>query len=259
MVFAAHGLFGTSCITALTVQSTLGVRSIHPVDAGIVAETLACLDDDLRPQGIKIGMVPDELSIEKLVGYIGNVYGIDSGGDGAGRVPVVLDPVLRSTSGHDLIYERGIGALRGDLLRLVSWITPNVSELALLAGKVVERAGDIPAACHVLQDMAQTKGRRAKLGVFAKGGHLDKPDDYLLTPDGEGHWLPGERVETQAGHGTGCALSSAFLCQLVLGQDTLTAATRAKAYVAGALRNSGRVGRGRGPINHLWTIDKVIH
>jgi hydroxymethylpyrimidine/phosphomethylpyrimidine kinase len=258
MVFAAHGLFGTSCITALTVQSTLGVRSTHPVEASVVGQTLEALDQDLRPDGIKIGMVSNESNCLEIIRYITSLKLLNSERFDRLLIPFVLDPVIRSSSGSELVDAPGLVALREQLLPLVSWITPNLQELALLTGKVVEGRADLPAACRFLQETTECKGDKAKLGVFAKGGHLDKPDDYLLTPQGDGYWLPGDRVDTEASHGTGCALSSAFLSQLVLGEDPVEAARRAKAYVAGALRNAAKIGAGRGPVNHLWTLSKVI-
>jgi hydroxymethylpyrimidine/phosphomethylpyrimidine kinase len=258
MVFAAHGLFGTSCITGLTVQSTLGVRSVYPVDPGVMRETLDWLDQDLRPDGIKIGMISNESNCLEIVRYIRYVNLLDSKTKRRPRVPVVLDPVIRSSSGHQLIDAEGLASLRGRLVPLVDWITPNLEELALLAGKVVDKQDDVPAACRALKEAAQNKEGRGKLGVLAKGGHLGKPDDYLLTPEGEGFWLPGVRVETEATHGTGCALSSAFLSQLVLGEEPIEAARRAKAYVSGALRDARGIGAGHGPINHLWELSKVV-
>ncbi|HEV2620019.1 MAG TPA: hydroxymethylpyrimidine/phosphomethylpyrimidine kinase [Acidobacteriaceae bacterium] len=258
MVFAAHGLFGTSCITALTVQSTLGVQSTHPVESNVVRETLGWLDQDLRPAGVKIGMVGNAstcLEIGKYVETFNPSYPFDSA---CVPGPVVLDPVVRSSSGLELLDVPGATALREHLLPVVSWITPNLEELALLSGKVVQESGDIPAACCSLQEATERKGNGGALGIFAKGGHLDKPDDYLLTPGGDGYWLPGERVTTKATHGTGCALSSAFLSELVLGREPFEAARRAKAYVADALKNNRLIGSGVRSMNHLWNLAKVI-
>jgi hydroxymethylpyrimidine/phosphomethylpyrimidine kinase len=257
MVFAAHGLFGTSCITALTVQSTLGVRSVHPVDPNVVGETLQWLDLDIRPDGIKIGMVADKYNFLEIIRYINFLNPLDSEKHEQIRIPVVLDPVMRSSSGLNLMDADGLATLREQLLPLVDWITPNIEELSLLTGKVVEGGDDLPPACRLLQKNTENTGHRGKLGILAKGGHLGKPDDYLLTPEGEGYWLPGDRVETQATHGTGCALSSAFLSRLVLGEEPLEAARQAKAYVSGALRNAYTIGNGHGPINHLWELPKV--
>jgi hydroxymethylpyrimidine/phosphomethylpyrimidine kinase len=168
------------------------------------------------------------------------------------RVPVVLDPVLRSTSGRELLDEPGVAVLRERLLPLVDWVTPNLDELAVLSGETVASRDELPHACQALQNSIDRTSDGHRLGVFATGGHLDPPDDFLLLPNGDGFWLPGERVVTEAGHGTGCALSSAFLSRLVLGDVPREAALAAKLYVAGALRTAPRIGKGTSPINHLW-------
>jgi len=248
MVFAAHSLYGTACITALTVQSTVGVRSSHPVSAAIVGATLDCLDTDLPPAGIKIGMVATASNIFTISRYVENLHASHP------YFPIVLDPVMRSTSGRELLGPRGVKALHEHLLPLAGWITPNLAELAALAGEEVVRRDDVPHACRTLQGQLAERRNRPCLGIFATGGHLDPPDDFLLTPTGEGLWLPGERVDTRATHGTGCALSSAFLCRLVLGDPPLQAALAAKKYVTGALKSAVERGAGNSPINHLWPI-----
>jgi hydroxymethylpyrimidine/phosphomethylpyrimidine kinase len=254
MVFAAHGLFGTSCITALTVQSTAGVMATHPVSPEIVEETLCCLHADLPPAGIKIGMISTDLNAFIISKYCSLHKAKD---EIMARVPIVLDPVIRASSGRELIEADGLSAMRNHLLPQVDWITPNLHELAALSGEVVERRQDIPRASRILQQTIAQKGDSCKLGIVATGGHLDSPDDYLLMPDGEEVWLPGTRVETSSTHGTGCAFSSAFLSRLVLGDKPLEACRAAKMYVAGALRNAHSIGNYSGPVNQLWNICKV--
>jgi hydroxymethylpyrimidine/phosphomethylpyrimidine kinase len=248
MVFAAHGLFGVSCITALTVQSTPEVRSVSAVSAEMVRETLACLQEDITLDGIKIGMLATSDNVQAVCECLESLRRTAAGGS----VPVVLDPVIASSSGTRLLDESGLEMLRERLLDLVDWVTPNVPELVVLTGREVHGPQGVPEACAILQ---QRSGR--SLGVFAKGGHFEKPDDYLVEADGEGLWIPGERVDTRSTHGTGCALSSAFLSRLVLGNQDASAAKLAKEYVAGALRSAEPVGRGSGPMNHLWPILKV--
>jgi hydroxymethylpyrimidine/phosphomethylpyrimidine kinase len=256
MVFAAHGLFGTACITALTVQSTLGVQATHPVSADIVAATLECLAVDLPPAGVKIGMTSstDNLfSICKILYKLRQIHATDAR---APKVPVVLDPVLRSSSGRELLDEAGVVALRERLLPLVDWVTPNLDELSVLAGEPVAGREEVPRACRALQ--GKISGPGGRLGIFATGGHMDPPDDFLLLPNGEEIWLPGERVVTRSTHGTGCALSSAFLSRLVLGDEPREAAAAAKEYVAGAMRTAVEIGSGRGPMNHLWPLHNAV-
>ena len=256
MVFAAHGLFGTACITALTVQSTVGVESMHPVPSEIVADTLECLDGDLPPVGIKIGMISSANNSYIICDYLERIRVVDSELSATTTV-IVLDPVIRSSSGRELLDRAGIAMMRERLLAVVDWVTPNLDELAMLSGEPVGCREDLPQACRALQAKAGTRANGSRLGIFATGGHLDPPDDFLLTGNGEELWLSGETVATQSTHGTGCALSSAFLSRLVLGDEPRDAATAAKAYVAGALRGATPIGSGKGPINHLWRFPKV--
>lgn len=257
MVFAAHGLFGTACITALTVQSTVGVRSTHSVAGEVVTDTLECLDADIPPAGIKIGMLADSYNIFRICSYIETLNAIDSIKSRRARVPIVLDPVLKSSSGRELLDPAGLAMLRERVVPLADWITPNVDELAMLSGEPVVSRGDLPAACRALQAQVGVRADGSRLGVFATGGHMDPPDDFLLTASGEEFWLPGKRVVTKSTHGTGCALSSALLSRLVLGDAPHEAALAAKAYVAGALRNAARIGAGHGPMNYLWVFHEV--
>ena len=246
MTFAAHGLFGTSCVTALTVQSTVGVVSIHPVEPDIVASTLQCLQADLPPAGIKVGMLGSGDNTNIISRYIGQLKSEDSE-----RPVVVLDPVVRSSSGSELIDAEGRQILREQLLPQVDWIMPNVDELSWLSGQRVATRDELRNAARAFQDQT-ARLSATPVSVLAKGGHLEVPDDLLLTPDGRETWLAGERIETQATHGTGCALSSAFLSRLVLGEPPEQAAKGAKEYVTMAMRTADPIGHGRGPMNHLW-------
>jgi hydroxymethylpyrimidine/phosphomethylpyrimidine kinase len=253
MVFAAHSLFATSCITALTVQSTVGVRSTHATSASVVGATLQCLDADLPPAGIKIGMLATKDNVNVICDYLEKLRGFHSSRSET-RIPIILDPVLRATSGRELLDPDGLSALRERLLPLVDWITPNLAELAILSGEPVLRRDELPHASRALQAQIAQRSDGQRIGILATGGHLNPPDDLLLLPDGESLWLPGERVVTPSTHGTGCALSSAFLSCLVLGNSPQEAAQSAKLYVTGALRSAIKIGTGSGPINYLWKI-----
>lgn len=244
-VFAAHGIYGTSCITALTVQSTLGVQSSHPVAPEVIRETLGFLDADLPPAGIKLGMLASESQIEAVADYLDTVR------HRGPRIPIVLDPVIRSSSGRELLSPEGLKGLRSRLLGLVDWVTPNLAELSVLADRPVDSREDVLPAARTLHQA------HPGLKVFATGGHLNPPDDLLITPSGEGVWLPGEHVATTSTHGTGCALSSALLCRLVLGDSPQVAAEKAKSYVSQALRTATPIGHGHGPLNHLWPLQST--
>jgi hydroxymethylpyrimidine/phosphomethylpyrimidine kinase len=255
MVFAAHSLFGTSAITALTVQSTVGVRSMHPVSPDILRATLDCLSADLPPAGIKIGMLGSGANVAAVCDYIEEVRRHLPGS----AIPVVLDPVLRSSSGRELLDAEGVTRLRERLLPLVDWVTPNLAELAELTGSPVPRREGLPGVCRALQGQVADTTDVLRLGVLATGGDLNPPDDFLLTATGEEIWLPGEHVATRSTHGTGCALSSSFLSRLVLGDLPGDAARAAKEYVATALRSAIPRGAGHGPMNLLWGKSNCSH
>ncbi len=245
-VFAAHGLFGTSCITGLTVQSTMGVISVHPVSGGVVRATLDCLQADLPPVGIKIGMLGTEECVAAVAEYLDGLEKLGA------RPVVVLDPVLRSSSGRELLEPAGVDLLRERLLPMVDWVTPNVEELGVLAGILIgpERARE------KIEEVALGVQRRLCPGasLLVTGGDLNPPDDLYLPVGGQGMWVEGTLIETSSTHGTGCALSSALLSRLVLGDTSVAAVRGAKDYVTEALRRAEPMGKGHGPMNHLWII-----
>jgi hydroxymethylpyrimidine/phosphomethylpyrimidine kinase len=253
--FSAHGIYGVACISAMTVQSTLGVRAVEPLSAMLVRQTLECLAEDVSLSGVKIGMLGSSAVVCEVASFLTAQSG------SIPRDRIVLDPVLRSTSGTALIDRDGPHVIREELLPRVGWITPNVDELALLAGENLPAAGSfdreqVPAAAARLQAMAARLGNDG-LNVVVTGGHLSRPDDFLLTASGEGNWLEGEKIVTNATHGTGCAFSSALLCGLISGQSPPKAVAAAKAYVTEALRSAYPVGKGKGPMNHLFPFRPV--
>lgn len=242
MVFAAVGCFGLSAITALTVQSTLGVRASQPVGAALLRDTLAHLDEDLPPAGVKIGMLASAANVHVVADFIARCQHRSPG------LPVVLDPVLRSSSGKDLLDPDGVRCLKERLLPLVGWITPNLAELAGLAGTPVATPSEMEEGVRALQT------RLPGLAVVATGGHLDSADDLVAPPGEPMHWLRAAKIVSQATHGTGCAFASALLCGLVHGQDTVTAASAAKHFVREAMLRADPIGHGRGPMNLLWPL-----
>lgn len=241
-VFAAHGTYGMAAITGLTVQSTQGVRSIQPVDPDLLRQTLTCLLEDVAFDGIKIGMLASLQNLKIIAEFLKS----------ANSGQVVLDPILRSTSGELLSGQESLSELRELLLPEVDWVTPNLAELEALTGEKVTDRGDIPSAASLLQK--KVKGER--LNVLVTGGHLHVPEDYILTAEGESYWITGERIETTSTHGTGCTFSSALLCELIRGRSPRTAAEAAKGYVLEALRQAYPVGKGHGPLNHLYRLDQ---
>lgn len=239
-VFAAHGVYGLAAITALTVQSTQGIGCVEPVSPEILRQTLNCLAEDMAISGVKIGMLATDAAVEAVSDFLAK-SGIPAG-------KVVLDPVLRSSSGHDLLSNEGINRLKIDLLPLVGWVTPNVDELAILAETTISSREAIPEAAGRLAQ------KYPALNIVVTGGHLDPPDDFLLTAKGASQWFPGHRIQTRATHGTGCAFSSAVLARLLAGDSPSHAVAAAKAYVAEAMRAAKLIGKGHGPLHHLYRL-----
>ena len=228
-VMAAHGVFGVTALTALTVQSTQGVQRVDSVDSGLLGDTLKCLADafGVSPAGIagvKIGM----LSTAAAVGVVAEWLRVS----GVSRNRVVLDPVIRSSSGAELQERAGVRRLVEELLPVVGWVTPNLDEAGALLGEAVPGREAVPGVAERIGALAPG------LNVVVTGGHLDPPEDFLKMADGQKRWFSGRRVEARgrhSSHGTGCAFSSALLCRLLLGDAPMKAVAGAKAFVVGEL------------------------
>jgi hydroxymethylpyrimidine/phosphomethylpyrimidine kinase len=246
-VFAAHRLYGVAAITALTVQSTQGVRWMEPVEAGLLGETLACLAEDVTLAGVKIGMLGTRANVAVVAEFLRAA--------GVARERVVVDPVVRSSSGKELLTADGVEALRADLLPLAGWVTPNLAELGALTGMEVRTREDVLEGAWRLADGVGALGN-GELNVVVTGGHAERPDELLRTAGGEELWFAGERVETRATHGTGCSFSSALLCRLVMGDGAAEAVAGAKRYVREAMEAAFPVGRGHGPLHHLYGLER---
>jgi hydroxymethylpyrimidine/phosphomethylpyrimidine kinase len=242
-VFAAHRLFGIAAITAHTVQSTQGVASVYPQDVAVLAETLNLLAADFSIAGIKIGMLGTAHAVETTACFLEK-----HGGAASGNIltPVVLDPVLLSSSGRRLLTEEGVECLRQRLLPAVDWITPNWPEMSALAGVPVHSLDTARLAAHRLA------GQFPKLHIIVTGGDQERATDFLLTPKGEFFVFDSARIASTSTHGTGCAFSSALLAGLLQGQEPHFAVAAAKRYVEGAIVHAPAVGKGRGPLNFFW-------
>ena len=238
-VFAAHGIFGTSAITATTVQSTVGVAGVKAADPVWLLRTLEYVSVDLAPAGVKIGMLVTDANVRAVVQFLQTMQG---------RVPVVFDPVIRSSSGYELLDPAALRRIQAEFLPLVDWITPNWDELAVLGGMPV---GSLEAANRAADSLGK---RHPRLHVVATGGDQEETVDLLRAPGGAVQTFRGERVETTSTHGTGCAFSAALLSRLILGDAPAKAVANAKAYVTEALRSAPGLGRGRGPLNLLWPL-----
>ena len=233
----ANGVFATCAVTALTAQNTTGVTDILESTPHFLAEQLDAVFTDIVPDAVKIGMVSSAELIaviaEKLRQY------------GAERV--VVDPVMVATSGAKLLRDDAIQALTSQLLPLATVLTPNIPEAEILSGLPITDAAGMEAA-------ARTISQRYGCAVLCKGGHQINDADDLLWRDGCGKWFRGKRIANPNTHGTGCTLSSAIAANLAKGYDLDQSVERAKAYISGALAAMLDLGRGSGPMNHMFDL-----
>lgn len=236
---AAHRLFAETAITALTAQNTLGVYGVENVTPEFVAAQIDAVFDDIRPAAVKVGMVSSVEIIEVIAARL-RYWEAEN---------IVVDPVMVSTSGGKLIGDDAIGVLIDKLIPLADLITPNLPEAEVLCGSYPGTEADVEQAAADLLAL----GPRA---VLIKGGHSQgSADDHLRTSEGESVWFREEHIETSNTHGTGCTLSSAIACNLALGYDVATAVRKAKGYVTGALRAGLDLGKGSGPLDHMWEYE----
>lgn len=244
---AAHGCYGIACITAMTVQSTVGVRRVEALDPALVTETLQELAADAPIAAVHIGM----LGAGKVVRAVTDFLTQSTGKAGFPKLPnVVLDPILKSSSGAELLDTAGIKLLIEKLIPLADMLTPNVDEAALLTGLKVTDLDEMRSAANKLHEM----GSRA---LVITGGHLDKAIDLLsfTTKRGiEQEVFKAERQRSNSTHGTGCAFSTAMACHLALDRGLPEAALLAKTYVTAAIAAGHPLGRGRGPVHHLYRM-----
>jgi hydroxymethylpyrimidine/phosphomethylpyrimidine kinase len=228
---AAHGCYGVTCITALTVQSTRGVRRVESVEGRVITETLEHLMDDLNIAAIKIGMLGSVEAAKTVAAFLKR---------NSIRF-VVLDPIIRSSSGAELISRDGLQILKERILDKVYVITPNMDEAAALTNLSVTTLDEMQFAAAQLHKM----GAR---NAIITGGHIDPPYDLLSREGKRTIILKGRKISGRSTHGTGCAFSTALACNLAMGKDLVTAAKTAKHFVESALRKAPAIGKGVGPV-----------
>lgn len=233
---AAHNCYAVTCVTALTVQSTQGVKRVESVDTRIITEILEDLISDFQIAAVKIGMLGTVEAVRAVAAFLRrNQY-----------AQVVLDPVLQSSSGMDLLSREGFDLLREKLIALTAVMTPNIDEAAALTGLPVTTPVEMKAAALKLHEMGAKN-------VIITGGHLEEPVDLLSMSGGRKVKLfRGKKIIGRSTHGTGCAFSAALACNLALGRNLPDATAAAKQYVAMALKTARSIGKGRGPIHHLY-------
>jgi len=239
---AAHGCYGVACIAAMTVQSTAGVRRVDPCDPSLVADTLDELASDVKIDGVHIGMLGSGKVAKAVASFLSKKR----------LANVVLDPILKASSGADLLDREGTKVLSSDLLPLVAVTTPNVEEAATLTGLPVTNLDQMRAACAKLHEMGSAS-------VVITGGHLEKAIDLLSFQTRRGieqEVFKSERQRSNSTHGTGCAFATAMACHLGLDRGLPEAVLLAKAYVSAAISKGHPVGKGIGPVHHLYRMQQ---
>ncbi len=243
---AAHGCYGVACITAITVQSTGGVRRVESIDPGLISQTLEELAADIPIAAVHIGMLGTAKVVAAVVEFLAERKGKSK------LANLVLDPILKSSSGADLLDRAGTRLLIEKLIPLTSVVTPNVDEAAVLTGLKVTDLDEMRAAAQKLHDMGAP-------AVVVTGGHLDKAIDLLsfITKRGiEQEVFRAERQRSNSTHGTGCAFATAMACHLALNRGLAEAALLAKTYVTAAIAAGHPLGRGTGPVHHLYRMNQ---
>ena len=236
--FAAHGIYGTSAITAVTAQNTLGVTQYQAMPADLVTAQIEAVVSDFGADACKTGMLATAAIVEAVAAAVRDL-----------DIPLlVLDPVMIAKSGDALVDDEAVAMLRSELLSLAFVVTPNIPEAEVLAGLVIRTDEDRREAARRIV----APGASA---VIIKGGHLPTADIVDLVYDR--HMFTEfrhERVFGRHTHGTGCTFASAIAAHLALGRSLLEAVPLAQRYVAGAIRHGPDLGRGHGPMNHFWEL-----
>jgi hydroxymethylpyrimidine/phosphomethylpyrimidine kinase len=236
--FAALGVYGTSAITAITAQNTIGVTAIQALSADLVTAQIEAIAGDMKIDAVKTGMLASSAIVEAVAAAIASL-----------DLPsVVVDPVMIAKSGDRLFDQEALAALRSELLPRARVVTPNVPEAEVLAEMRIT----------TLDEAREAARRIHKLGaaaVVVKGGHLTGDEAVDVLFDGRTFTeFRAPRIETRNTHGTGCTFASAIASHLAHGRALPDAVRLAKGYVTGAIEHGLPIGNGHGPLNHFWAL-----
>lgn len=241
-----HGVYGMSVITALTAQNTTGVAGVMPVTPEFIQLQMASVFSDICPDAIKIGMLAQKDIIEAIAEFF------ERERTSMQNIPVVLDPVMVTTSGCSLMEQSASRAMMEQLFPWATLITPNIPEAEALTGATITNFSDMEREAKALE-------QRFGCSVLIKGGHCREGASDVLCTKGQTHWFNGEILSNPNKHGTGCTLSSAIASNLALGRDLVESCARAKQYVERSIGANLNLGAGSGPLNHMaagrWEID----
>ncbi|HEX7165979.1 MAG TPA: bifunctional hydroxymethylpyrimidine kinase/phosphomethylpyrimidine kinase [Acidimicrobiales bacterium] len=236
--FEAHGVWGTTALVAVTAQNTLGVQDFATLPAGLVAGQIASVASDIGVDAAKTGM----LASAELVGAVAAAV------RDAGISRLVVDPVFVSKHGDTLLADDAVDALRSELLRLATVVTPNLPEAERLVGHAIADRDAMARAAQALVGMGAAV-------AMVTGGHLDgdgSPDCLWAGGASEPVWLEGQRIAGRHTHGTGCVLSAAITAELAKGMEPADACVAGKRFVERAIAGGLDIGGGVGPVNPGW-------
>lgn len=236
---AANGVYATSAVTALTAQNTTGVTDIMEVTPEFLGKQLDSIFTDIYPNAVKIGMVSSAGLIETISEKL-KFYNAKN---------IVVDPVMVSTSGSKLLKDDAVETLKNCIFHQAVLLTPNIPETSVLSGISIINEADMINAAGIIS-------KEYECAVLCKGGHGINDANDLLYWNNKYRWFIGERIDNRNTHGTGCTLSSAITSGLANGMDLEASIQLAKEYVSGALRAMLDLGKGSGPLNHVWNIYK---
>ena len=231
------GVYGMSAITALTAQNTTGVQSIFEVTPKFLEDELDSIFTDIFPDSVKIGMVSNAELIRVISKKL-REYNAKN---------IVVDPVMVSTSGSKLMADGAKDTLLSELFKVADIITPNIPEAEALTGQSIKSKDDMVEAAKKIGEFFDGY-------ILLKGGHSIDDADDLLYKNSEKIWIMGERIENPNTHGTGCTLSSAIASYLAMGHDVPESVHLAKEFISGAINAKLDLGKGRGPLNHMWKM-----
>ena len=234
--FAAHGVYGTSAITAVTAQNTLGVASFEALTPELIRQQIEAVMLDIGADAAKTGMLPSAATVEAVARAISDF-----------DIPfVVVDPVMLAKSGDDLTDDSAVEAMKGSLLKRAFVVTPNIPEAERLAGLAITTDDDRREAARRILALGPSL-------VVIKGGHLSSPDIVDLLYDGHDFMeFRHERVPGRHTHGTGCTFAAALTAHLAAGRTVREAVPLIQEYIAGAITHAPELGEGSGPMNHFW-------
>ena len=235
--FAALGVYGTSALTAITAQNTVGVTAIHEIPTDVIVAEIEAVLTDIGADAVKTGMLSSAAIVETVAQEMER-HDVRN---------LVVDPVMVAKSGDSLLQDDAVEAVRSKLIPLAAVVTPNVPEAETLTGLTIASKEDMRRAAEAVIAM----GARA---VVVKGGHLPGPATDLFYDGKDFRDFTAERIETANTHGTGCTFASAVAAGLARSLSVVDAVGQAKEYVTEAIRRSFAVGRGHGPLNHFYRL-----